>query len=88
MMAQEGDVNDDFSFYSDKEVWTPPNNSYPTWDDVCRFIWSRTTRTAQTCTKKMNIQDAVNDLAKFIHDVWVAGDGCPFSTTHIKTCLP
>ena len=63
-------------FYIDTEHWSPSNISYPTWDDVCRFVVSRT---KTGVVDRMNESDAVRQMAKFVYDIWNAGDGCPKS---------
>ena len=65
-------------FYTDKEPWTPPNNVYPTWNDACRFVWSRT-----SLKKDCTVKEATHELSYFVHDVWMAGDGCPFTVKRI-----
>ena len=65
-------------FYYDKEYWSPPTNSYPTWDDVCRFISSRTSN-----SPRLTVTEATQQMATFVGDIWLAGDGCPLSKAAI-----
>ena len=78
------------SFYNDSGPWTPPNNSYPTWDNVMRYYMSRvhspglgpgpvSKRTVQTSPDKV-----INDLALFCISAWESGDGCPKKLNAVK----
>ena len=69
------------SFYNDVEHWKPPNNIYPTWDDVCRFVQSRTSHKSKP---RLTTTQATYQMATFVHDVWTAGDGCPMSVIGIS----
>ena len=78
------------SIYNDSGPWTPPNNSYPTWDNVMRYYMSRvhspglgpgpvSKRTVQTSPDKV-----INDLALFCISAWESGDGCPKKLNAVK----
>ena len=68
-------------FYNDTEYWSPPNNLYPTWDDACRFVMSRT---GQNAKPRMTAAEASKKLANYVHEIWTAGDGCPISVYGIQ----
>ena len=72
-------------YYIDTEHWSPSDISYPTWDDVCWLVLSRTNTGV---ADRMNEGDAVRQMAKFVYDIWTAGDGCPKSVKkHCQTIL-
>ena len=68
-----------------KDPWSPPKNSYPTWNDVLRMYLSRTMvkGIGASRQKKMKSPDALREIAQFLHDVWESGDGLPKSERHI-----
>ena len=69
----------------DAEDWSPSNISYPTWEDVCRFVVSRP---KTGVADLMNKGDAIRQMAKFVNDIWTAGDGSPKSVKkHCQTIL-
>ena len=47
---------------------------------MCRFI---VLRTKTGVVDRMNEGDAVRQMAKFVYDIWNAGDGCPKSVNSI-----
>ena len=76
------------SFYNDSGPWTPPNNSYPTWDNVMRYYMSRVHSPGLGPVSKRTIQTSpdkvINDLALFCISAWESGDGCPKKLNAVK----
>ena len=79
---EEGNEDETTHFYNDQEYWSPPTNCYPTWDDACRYVSSRTCHSA---TPRLQVNDAAYRWAQFVHDIWTAGDGCPLTVGRISS---
>ena len=78
------------SFYNDTSPWTPPNNSYPTWDNMMRYYISRVHSpslgqgSVSERTIKTSPDQVIHDLALYCITVWESGDGCPKKIKAVK----